>query len=56
MGFTIDYNYGPFGILLILLAIGAGVIVVTWLLAAARQDRRDILDEDADKHPHQPDL
>jgi hypothetical protein len=54
--FSIDHSFGLFGIIVIALAIGAGFIVVTWLLTAIRQDRRDILDADADQHPDGPDL
>lgn len=54
IGFSITDNFGALGVLVIVLMVGAGAIVVTWLLAAARQDRRQLLG-DPDE-PGGPDL
>ena len=48
MGFSITGDLGPFSILALVLLVGAGVIMVTWLLAAARQDRRDLKEQEGD--------
>lgn len=49
MGFSITGGHGPLSIIIIALLNGAGFIVVTWFLAAVRQDRRAVLDEEDDR-------
>jgi hypothetical protein len=49
MGFSIGYDIGAIGGLLIVLLISAGLIALVFLLVAARRARSDVLhDQDDD--------
>jgi hypothetical protein len=50
MGFSIGYDIGPLGGLFLIVLIGAGLIALAFLLAAARRARIDVIEEDADHH------
>lgn len=50
MGFSIGYDIGPLGGLLIVVLISVGLIVLTFLLTAAKRAKDEVVKEEGD-HP-----
>ena len=48
MGFTIGYDVGPLGYILVALGVGAAAIVLIWLVQASREARRDVKERERD--------
>lgn len=49
MGFSIDYDTGPIGWLVIAVLIGAAVLVAVFLFSAANTARKEVITEEQDK-------